>query len=69
MPKVLLSVSHQQQHSDGDCLTACAAMAVDYYKATFQQAKNRPGSEETSWTVKQITTPGTKARGLSSATR
>ena len=37
MPKVLLSVPHQSQQSDGDCLAACAAMvlahlghAIDY---------------------------------------
>jgi ABC-type bacteriocin/lantibiotic exporter with double-glycine peptidase domain len=37
VPKVLLSVPHQSQQSDGDCLAACAAMvlahlghAIDY---------------------------------------
>ena len=37
MPKVLLSVPHRSQQSDGDCLAACAAMvlahlgrAIDY---------------------------------------
>ena len=37
VPKVLLSVPHQHQQSDGDCLAACAAMvlvhlghAIDY---------------------------------------
>ena len=37
MPKVLLSVPHQHQQSDGDCLAACATMilahlghAIDY---------------------------------------
>ena len=28
MPKVLLSVPHQRQQSDGDCLAACAAMVL-----------------------------------------
>ena len=28
MPKALLVVPHQQQQSDGDCLAACAAMAL-----------------------------------------
>ena len=28
MPKVLLSVPHQHQQSDGDCLAACAAMVL-----------------------------------------
>ena len=28
MPKVLLSVPHQNQQSDGDCLAACAAMIL-----------------------------------------
>lgn len=30
MPKVLLSVPHQLQQSDGDCLAACAAMTLAY---------------------------------------
>jgi ABC-type bacteriocin/lantibiotic exporter with double-glycine peptidase domain len=30
VPKVLLSVPHQLQRSDGDCLAACAAMALAY---------------------------------------
>lgn len=30
MPKVLLSVPHQPQQSDGDCLAACAAMVLAY---------------------------------------
>lgn len=30
MPKVLLTVPHQLQQSDGDCLAACAAMVLTY---------------------------------------
>ena len=30
MPKVLLSVLHRSQQSDGDCLAACAAMVLAY---------------------------------------
>ncbi|MCP4426532.1 MAG: hypothetical protein GY803_18725, partial [Chloroflexi bacterium] len=30
MPKLLLTVPHQKQQSDGDCLAACAAMALVY---------------------------------------
>ena len=30
MPKVLLSVPHQRQRGDGDCLAACAAMVLIY---------------------------------------
>lgn len=30
MPKVLLSVPHQRQQNDGDCLAACAAMVLTH---------------------------------------
>ncbi len=30
VPKVLLSVPHQPQQGDGDCLAACAAMVLAY---------------------------------------
>ncbi|MEJ5310334.1 MAG: C39 family peptidase [Anaerolineae bacterium] len=30
MPTILLPVKNQPQHSTGDCLAACAAMALDY---------------------------------------
>lgn len=35
MPKVLLSVSHQPQQNDGDCLAACAAMVLTYVNRSF----------------------------------
>ena len=34
MPNILLSVTHCPQRSDGDCLAACAAMALDYVSAS-----------------------------------
>ena len=39
MPKVLLSVPHQQQQSDGDCLTACAAMVLAYLDRPMEYAQ------------------------------
>ena len=30
MPNTLLPIPHRLQRSDGDCLAACAAMALDY---------------------------------------
>ena len=30
MPNILLPIPHRLQQSDGDCLAACAAMALDY---------------------------------------
>jgi ABC-type bacteriocin/lantibiotic exporter with double-glycine peptidase domain len=35
VPKVLLSVPHQSQHSDGDCLAACAAMVLAHLGHTI----------------------------------
>lgn len=34
MPRVLLTVPHQKQQSDGDCLAACAAMVLDYFNSS-----------------------------------
>ena len=31
MPNILLPIPHRLQRSDGDCLAACAAMALDYW--------------------------------------
>jgi ABC-type bacteriocin/lantibiotic exporter with double-glycine peptidase domain len=35
VPKVLLSVPHQHQQSDGDCLAACAAMVLAHLGHTI----------------------------------
>ena len=41
MPKVLLSVPHQRQLNDGDCLVACAAMLLAYLGRSFDYARLR----------------------------
>ncbi|MEM7117030.1 MAG: cysteine peptidase family C39 domain-containing protein [Chloroflexota bacterium] len=35
MPKILLPVPHFTQHQQADCLAACAAMVLDYWKRPF----------------------------------
>ena len=48
MPRVLLTVPHHRQQSDGDCLAACAAMVLDYlnrsvdYLVLLQLLKIKP---------------------------
>ncbi len=48
MPKVLLSIPHQPQQGDGDCLAACAAMALAHlgreidYPRLLQLLKVKP---------------------------
>ncbi len=39
MPKVLLSVPHQRQLHDGDCLAACAAMLLIYLGRSLDYAR------------------------------
>jgi ABC-type bacteriocin/lantibiotic exporter with double-glycine peptidase domain len=39
VPKVLLPIPHQPQHSDGDCLGACAAMALAYLGRSVDYAQ------------------------------
>lgn len=39
MPKVLLSVPHQPQQSDGDCLAACAAMVLAFLRRTVDYTR------------------------------
>ena len=39
MPKTLLPVPHHLQRSDGDCLAACAAMALDYWGVSSDYAR------------------------------
>jgi ABC-type bacteriocin/lantibiotic exporter with double-glycine peptidase domain len=39
VPKVLLSVPHQLQQSDGDCLAACAAMVLGYLGRAIEYAQ------------------------------
>ena len=39
MPKVLLSLPHQHQQSDGDCLAACAAMVLAHLGHTANYAQ------------------------------
>jgi ABC-type bacteriocin/lantibiotic exporter with double-glycine peptidase domain len=41
VPKVLLSVPHQRQQNDGDCLAACAAMLVTYLGRSLDYARLR----------------------------
>ena len=41
MPKVLLSVPHQRQLNEGDCLAACAAMLLAYLGRSFNYARLR----------------------------
>lgn len=48
MPKTLLTVPHQKQQNEGDCLAACAAMVLDYlnhsidYPRLLQLLKSKP---------------------------
>ncbi|MBX3058239.1 MAG: C39 family peptidase [Anaerolineae bacterium] len=48
MPKTLLTVPHQKQQNEGDCLAACAAMVLDYlnrsidYPQLLQLLKIKP---------------------------
>jgi ABC-type bacteriocin/lantibiotic exporter with double-glycine peptidase domain len=39
VPKVLLSVPHQLQQTDGDCLAACAAMVLGYLGRAIEYAQ------------------------------
>ena len=39
MPKVLLSVPHLLQRSDGDCLATCAAMVLAYLDRAMDYAE------------------------------
>ena len=39
MPKILLSVPHLLQRSDGDCLAACAAMVLAYLDRAMDYAE------------------------------
>ena len=42
MPKVLLSVPHRSQQSDGDCLAACAAMVLAHQGIAPLDLQHRP---------------------------
>ncbi|GEM_PF-3681281 len=35
MPKIWLTVPHQKQHRQADCLAACAAMVLAYWKCSI----------------------------------
>jgi hypothetical protein len=39
VPKVLLPIPHQPQQSDGDCLAACAAMAMAHLGRAIDYAQ------------------------------
>jgi hypothetical protein len=39
VPKVLLSVPHQLQEGDGDCLAACAAMVLAHLGRAIEYAR------------------------------
>jgi ABC-type bacteriocin/lantibiotic exporter with double-glycine peptidase domain len=39
VPKVLLSVPHQPQQGDGDCLAACTAMVLAYLGRALDYAR------------------------------
>ena len=59
MPNILLPVPHHLQHSDSDCLAACAAMALDYVgaSANYDRLLRLLG-------VKPYGTPGSRLNNL-----
>lgn len=61
MPNILLPIPHYTQHSDGDCLAACAKMVLDYLGVPADY-------DHLLWLlgVKPYGTPGSRLKNLAS---
>jgi len=66
MPSLFLSVEHVQQHQDGECLAACAAMLLNFagisisYKRLLKVLEIEPGLGTPSFKIRNLLRLGIK---------